>query len=246
MIACANSGPPRLCSDAAASSRPARTASTRSRGPITPVDAGRTSIASTPSAFATAAVTASASTSPGGPVPAFAWPLFATIARAVPSSSRRRQISTGAAANAFRVNSPAADAGASESRSPRSGRPLAFSPAATPDATNPRGEVTLTGTPRSPTSPSASSRPSIRFMFCRAWPAAPFPRLSIAPITTPWRGRRARRPRRPARRRSNRRRAWDRASARPAARGRTARRRTRRAAHPGAAPHRPACRRSSS
>ena len=32
--------------------------------------------------------------------------------------------------------------------------------------------------------PAVSSRPSIRFAFCTAWPAAPFRRLSIADVTS--------------------------------------------------------------
>ena len=32
--------------------------------------------------------------------------------------------------------------------------------------------------------PAASSRPSITFMFCIAWPAAPLPRLSMAAVST--------------------------------------------------------------
>ena len=49
-------------------------------------------------------------------------------------------------------------------------------------ATKPLAAVTLiTSTPAS-RRPSVSSRPSARFAFCTAWPAAPLPRLSIAQI----------------------------------------------------------------
>ncbi len=43
--------------------------------------------------------------------------------------------------------------------------------------------MTLTPAPRSAAGPRSASRPSARFAFCTAWPAAPLPRLSSAQIT---------------------------------------------------------------
>ena len=103
------------------------------RSPITPVEHARTSPGSRARASASASVAASASASPSGPVPALAWPLFTMTARAEPSARRSRVSSTGHAANAFVVNSPAAVAGAFARSRARSGLPEGFSPAVTPE-----------------------------------------------------------------------------------------------------------------
>src|SRR6476646_4999608 len=48
---------------------------------------------------------------------------------------------------------------------------------------SPGGGDAHTRTP-SRRNPAVSGRPSARFAFCTAWPAAPLPRLSVAQITT--------------------------------------------------------------
>ena len=56
-------------------------------------------------------------------------------------------------------------------------------PAATPEAAKPLAAVTLKPSTPASRSPAVSGRPSARFAFCTAWPAAPLPRLSIAQTT---------------------------------------------------------------
>jgi hypothetical protein len=74
---------------------------------------------------------------------AFAQPLVATMAEARPPDRlrRRTQTSTGAARNRFTVNTPAAEAGRAETMSEKSGFPLLFIPAHTPDARKPFAAV---------------------------------------------------------------------------------------------------------
>ena len=66
------------------SPRPARTLSSGSRVPITPVDSSRVEPTGTPAAVASSLATSSWSVSPAGPVAAFAQPLVAMIALAQP------------------------------------------------------------------------------------------------------------------------------------------------------------------
>ena len=133
---------------------------TWSGSPITPVEHGSTSRGSTRSSAAAAALVAAASSRPRRPVPAFAWPLFTRTARPRPSASRRRPSTTGAAAIAFVVNSPAAVVPGSPISNARSGRPLGLRPAEIPAARKPLGKVTpvLTGTP--PSSGARSPHPA--------------------------------------------------------------------------------------
>ncbi len=130
--------------------RPARTRSSGSRVPMTPVE--RSSVRSTamPGDRANARATASWSASPAGPVAAFAQPLVETIAvgpavAAVAGRLRWRRRwacdrRTGAAAKAFGVKTAAAAAGRrSCATTARSGRPDALIPAVAPPAAKPPG-----------------------------------------------------------------------------------------------------------
>src|SRR5262249_19782088 len=78
------------------------------------------------------------------PVQALAQPLLTTTARATPPERDRcsRETTTGAALALLVVKTAAACAGASETSSARSARPLALMPALIPAARNPRGTVT--------------------------------------------------------------------------------------------------------
>ena len=107
---------------------PASTRSSGSRVPMMPVDRWRTRCSSMPHAPATSRPTASWSVSPAAPVAAFAQPLVEMTAEAKPKPPRwssdvaarlARDRFTGAAANAFGVNTAAA---AADHPSPRSAR----------------------------------------------------------------------------------------------------------------------------
>ena len=164
---------------------PARSASIGSGLPITPVEQTTTSSAAMPSAARSPPPSRARRRMPWAPVQAFALPELTTTARARPSARCSRESTTGAAARRLRVNAPAAAAAPSQATSARSGAPDSLMPQVTPAARKPRGKQTPTPsrahTP-SPcaVSPAPSSRPSTRFAFCSACPAAPLTRLSIA------------------------------------------------------------------
>src|SRR2546428_4862926 len=82
--------------------------------PILPVEQTSANPGSTPTAAAASAAIASASRRPRGPVTALAQPAFTTMTCAVPRAIRSRETCTGAAAARCEVNTPAADAGASD------------------------------------------------------------------------------------------------------------------------------------
>ena len=79
-IASAAGGPPSGESATAASSTPARSFASGSRGPITPVESTTTSAGRSPSAAATWTAVCSASSSPARPVAAFATPALTMTA----------------------------------------------------------------------------------------------------------------------------------------------------------------------
>ena len=83
------------------------------RCPMTPVEALRTAAAGIFNARPTASQTAFTSSSPCGPVSAFALPLFTTTACTADAGRRASASSTGAARARFRVKQPAAEQGAS-------------------------------------------------------------------------------------------------------------------------------------
>ena len=106
---------------------------------------------------------------------------------------------TGAAANAFGVNTAAAAAGPPVARiNARSGRPEALMPAVVPPARNPAGRAArrstagacgvinavtaIYGASGSCSSPAVSGRPWTILNDWTAWPAAPLTRLSSTPI----------------------------------------------------------------
>jgi hypothetical protein len=113
---------------------------------MTPVESTTTCSASSPRRRAVSAAVASASSSPRTPVAAFATPELMTTACGSASSRWRRERSTGAACMRFAVNIAVPVAGSVERTSARSGAFLRM-PQWTPEATKPRGEVTLTGPP---------------------------------------------------------------------------------------------------
>ena len=90
---------------------------------------------------AVSAAISRACASPSAPVQALAQPLLTTMARIDPLARERcsRDRRIGAAAARLVVNTPAAEAGPSETTSARSGRPFALMPQATPAARNPPG-----------------------------------------------------------------------------------------------------------
>src|SRR5262245_7153451 len=131
MIARAARGRPCGESAAAASRMPASIFASGSGIPITPVEAQSTSRSASPSARAASAHMRSAARSPAAPIATFETPLFATIARARPPRSLRRETTTGALGTVERVNTPAACAGRSLTSSARSG-PRRLMPQRTP------------------------------------------------------------------------------------------------------------------
>src|SRR3954470_7404917 len=154
MIARAASGPPSAERPLAAAVTPGSSLSIGSRTPISPVEATATSIAPRPSSAARCSAVAWLSWKPSGPVQALAPPELRTTARSRPVESTCRLHCTGAAGNRLVVKTAAAaSSGPSLTTTATSGLPDAFSPAATPDARNPWGAVTLT-------MPSVRSRPA--------------------------------------------------------------------------------------
>ena len=130
---------------------PASTLSSGSRVPMTPVDRWRTWVSSMPHAVGHEPADGSWSASPAAPVAALAQPLVEMTAEAKPkpprgSSGRGREIGrdrrTGAAANAFGVNTAAAAAGPPVvTMRARSGRPEALIPRRQPAGTKPAGRA---------------------------------------------------------------------------------------------------------
>ena len=205
-----------LPAPARAAARPRPTLSSGSRVPMIPVEGGAIVASSMPSADAASiAATSAWSASPSAPVAAFAQPLVETIAVAQPKPPAPpvggREVGvdrrTGAAANAFGVNTaprPPGPRRRSDERAARSGRPEALIPAAPPPATNPAG-MRAAARPAGRTGESAGSgtsgdrssvirswcerqlleaaavsgRPKTRLNAWTAWPAAPLTRLSI-------------------------------------------------------------------
>src|ERR1700736_390813 len=88
--------------------------------PILPVEQTRTSFSLIASALAASSVMRRASTIPCRPVQALAFPEFTTIARADCFAARCRVIFTGAAQTWLVVNTPATDAGTSDTIKARS------------------------------------------------------------------------------------------------------------------------------
>ena len=131
--------------------RPSATRSSGRRVPMIPVDRWSTRSTATPAAAPTIRPISAWSASPAGPVAALAEPLVemslrpAVAVRADRPTSRRGSPATcltGAAANAFGVNTAAAAAGPSVVRiSTRSGRPDALIPIAAPPAAKPAGRA---------------------------------------------------------------------------------------------------------
>ncbi len=125
-------------------SMPLMMASVLSAWPITPVEATSTELGEMPSEEAAAqAISSAASYAPGAQ--AFALPLLAIMALALPDLSLSISSSTGAALTELRVKTPAAVHSVSEKISARSSfsRLLPrLTPQCTPDAENPDGAVT--------------------------------------------------------------------------------------------------------
>ena len=149
-MARAAAAPPSRDSPRTAASTPDSNAGIGSRSPISPVEQTATSAAPTGSrparvsAAATRSAVAWVSWKPCGPVQALAPPEFSTTTRTRPARSTRWLHSTGAALTRFAVNTPAAVAsGPSLTTSATSGAPDDLRPAATPDARNPFGAVTV-------------------------------------------------------------------------------------------------------
>ena len=118
---------------------------------MSPVEQTTTSPAEAPRSAATCSAVAWVSWNPGAPVHALAPPLLRTTAVASPSATTWRDQVTGAASTRLLVKTAAAcRSGPSLTTSATSGRPDALSPAVTPAARNPRGEVTdISGSLRS-------------------------------------------------------------------------------------------------
>ena len=130
---------------------PAATRSSGRRVPMIPVDRWSTCSVATPAAALTIRPISAWSASPAGPVAALAEPLVEITTSAQPYRPRGSpdvaarfacDCFTGAAANAFGVNTAAAAAGPSVVRiSTRSGRPEALIPMAAPPAAKPAGRA---------------------------------------------------------------------------------------------------------
>ena len=107
--------------------------------PMTPVEHTSTSWGLQLSADATSAVMASAFRMPGSPVAALELPELTMTARAESEGTRWRDTMTGAPQTLLVVKTPAAAAGRSETKSARSGLPLALMPQVVPEAEKPDG-----------------------------------------------------------------------------------------------------------
>src|SRR5258707_428222 len=108
--------------------------------PISPVDATSTGSDEHRTSRAVSSAIRLAASNPDSPVQAFAQPLLAMMARAVPPDLTRcsRETTTGAACARFVVNTAADVAGRSDTRRARS-KPAALTPAATPASRKPLG-----------------------------------------------------------------------------------------------------------
>ena len=144
MIARAAAAPWSAASARSATGKPERIFSIGRATPITPVEATSTCGTGQPISRAVSDAISRAARYPSSPVQAFAQPLLTTIARATLSDRSRcsRERTTGAACARFIVKTAAAVAAVSDTRSARSGAPLALIPALTPAALNPAGVVT--------------------------------------------------------------------------------------------------------
>jgi hypothetical protein len=119
---------------------PAASVSFGRNRPITPVEQTSMSAAGQPSRRATSAVIHSASARPRSPVQAFELPELMTTPRAVARGTLDRETLTGAPCTRFVVNTPAAEAGTSETNSDRSNTWGSFLiPQCRPAARNPWG-----------------------------------------------------------------------------------------------------------
>ena len=141
-----------------------------SRSPITPVLETATCSVSSPSSAAVSWAMRRASSSPPVPVAAFAMPALTTTAWK-PARARVRFSRTGADGSALVVSSSHETSGRLPPSTPRSRCPDAFSPQATPAATNPSGEVTEP--PGISSSPGGASSQSARSIGSNALTAAP-------------------------------------------------------------------------
>jgi hypothetical protein len=137
MIARAASRPPCRVSCETSRGMAARMRSMGSGWPMTPVDPTKTWSAEHPNRPATRAAISRASASPGRPVHALAFPLFARMARALPPRKRCRARRMGAAATLLRVKTPAMTASLSETIKARSGTAVFLIPAEIPAAKMP-------------------------------------------------------------------------------------------------------------
>ena len=165
--------------------------------PISPVEHTATCSTGSRRWLAVSSRIRAASASPCLPVQALALPALTTTACRWAQSLVSRVSRTGAAAAALLVNVAAETAGCSLSSRPRSSLPLLLDAAGDAGGEEPlrgghaaadlrreggqRGEAALR---QHQTSPSCSGRPSMTFMFCTAWPEAPFIRLSMTLMTT--------------------------------------------------------------
>ena len=144
MASAAAAPPPPLSADAAAFSTAGSSSSIGSRSPISPVEQTATWPAAAEIAPASRSAVSRVSSSPAGPVHAFAPPEFSTTARTWPARVTCSVQRTGAALTRLEVKTAAAACdGPSLSTTATSGSPEAFSPAVTPAARKPRGAVML-------------------------------------------------------------------------------------------------------
>ena len=147
VMALATSPDPRRPRAAVALSAASAASARASRTPTAPVPQSSTSPAGQPMAAAQRAARAAASASPSGPVAALALPAWTSTARAMPLRSWSRDQRTGAEANGWAVNRPAAAEVCWLTTRPRSGPVPRVSPASTPAARNPRGAHSPPSTP---------------------------------------------------------------------------------------------------
>ena len=142
MIERANAGPP--SSVRSISPILLRMRAIGSSAPITPVEATIISPVPTPACASASWVISSASSTPCSPTEQFAQPLLATTPLAVDEGTRVLVTVTEGDSILFLLNVPATVAGRSDTSTPRSRTPspAVLSPANTPPARYPLGEVT--------------------------------------------------------------------------------------------------------
>ena len=188
-IASAASAPP------SAERRPPSSRAPRAGGPSAAARRSRRSRGRAPArararaGAAVSAAVASASSSPCLPVAAFATPELITTACGSAAARCAFETSTGAACTRLAVNIAAPTAGTVERTTARSAfrrpDPGAHAAARLAAGRTPVRSGRITAIRRAlpaSRSPAVSSRPSARFAFWTAWPAAPLPRLSSAQI----------------------------------------------------------------